>query len=192
MNVVSLALNKTLGGLREWMATYFPVGAIRKAFLRASGVKIGRGTKIGIGTIIRRHVTIGERCWIGHDVIIESYVEIGNETRIESLSQIGGPSRIGDHVFISSHFFGANDNRLTYHRRGHGTDLKGVTVEDYVRIGAHVMTLSGVTIGKGAVVGAYSLVTRDVKPYTLVFGIPAREHEDKLGLLREKILPEFL
>jgi len=189
---MSLALNKALGGFKEWMATYFPVGEVRKAFLRANGVKIGKGTKIGIGTIILKHVTIGDKCWIGHDVIIESNLEIGNNTRIESLSQFGGPSSIGDHVFISSHFFAANDNRLTYHRRGHGTDLKGVTVEDFARIGAHVMTLSGVTIGKGAIVGAYSLVTRDVKPYTLVFGIPAREHEDKLGLLREKILPEFL
>jgi len=191
MNVVRLVVNKALRGFKEWMATYFPIGEVRKAFLRASGVKIGRDTKIGIGTIIREHVTIGDRCWIGHDVIIESYVKIGNNTRIESLSQIGGPSSIGDHVFISSLFFAANDNRLTYHRRGHGTDLKGVTIEDYARIGAHVMTLYGVTIGEGAIVGAHSLVTRDVKPYTLVFGIPAREHEDKLGLLKEKILPKF-
>lgn len=192
MKAASLVLNKALGGLKEWMATYFPLGEVRKAFLRASGVKVGKDTKIGIGTIIRKHVTIGNKCWIGHDVIIESHVKIGNNTRIESLSQIGGPSRIGDHVFISSFFFGANDNRLTFHRKGHGTDLKGVTVEDYARVGAHVMTLSGVTIGKGAIVGAYSLVTRDVKQYTLVFGIPAREHEDKLGLLKEKILPEFM
>ena len=192
MNVVSLVLNKALGGFKEWMATYFLVGEVRKAFLRASGVKIGRGTRIGIGTIIRKHVTIGDKCWIGHDVIIENNVEIGNSTRIESLSQIGSFSNIGEHVFISSHFFAANDNRLTYHRRGHGTNLKGVNIENYVRIGAHVMTLAGVTIGKGAIVGAHSLVTRDVKPYTLVFGIPAREHEDKLGLLEEKILPEFM
>ena len=189
---MSLALNKALGGFKEWMATYFPVGEVRKAFLRANGVKIGTDTKIGIGTIILKHVTIGDKCWIGHDVIIESNLKIGNNTRIESLSQFGGPSSIGDHVFISSHFFAANDNRLTYHRRGHGTNLNGVTVEDYARIGAHVMTLSGVTIGKGAIVGAYSLVTRDVKPYTLVFGIPAREHEDKLGLLKEEILREFM
>jgi len=192
MKVASFVSNKVLGGFKEWMATYFPVGEVRKGFLQAIGVKIGRDTKIGIGTIIRKNVTIGERCWIGHDVIIEDRVEIGSNTRIESLSQIGGPSRIGDHVFISSFFFGANDNRLTYHRKGHGTNLKGVTVADYARIGAHVMTLSGVTIGEGAIVGGYSLVTRDVKPYTLVYGIPAREHEDKLGLLKEEILAGFM
>ena len=192
MNVVRLVVNKALRGFKEWMATYFPIGEVRKACLRASGVKIGRDTKIGIGTIIREHVTIGDKCWIGHDVIIESYVNIGDNTRIESLSQIGSFSNIGKHVFISSLFFAANDNRLTYHRRGHGTDLKGVTIENNVRIGAHVMTLSGVNIGEGAIVGAHSLVTRDVKPYTLVYGIPAHEHEDKLGLLKEKILPEFI
>lgn len=190
-NLLSLAISKVLRDFKESMAAYFPVGEVRKAFLRTMNVKIGRDTTIGIGTIIRKHVTIGDRCWIGHHVIIESYVKIGNKTRIESLSQIGGPSSIGDHVFISSFFFAANDNRLTYHRRGHGTNLKGVTIKDNVRIGAHVMTLSGVTIGEGAIVGGYTLVTRDVEPYTLVFGVPAHEHEDKLGLLEERVLPEF-
>jgi len=193
--LIRLGLNKALGGFKEWMGAYFPVEVVRKAFIRSKGVKIGRGTHIGIGTIIRKNVTIGDKCWIGHHVIIESNVKIGNNTRFESLSQIGGPSTIGDHVFISSHFFAANDNRMTYHRRGHGGaapfPFKGVIVEDYVRVGAHVMTLPGVRIGEGAIVGGGSLVTRDVKPYTLVFGVPAHEHKDRLGLLKEKIVPEF-
>ena len=177
------------------MAAYFPVETVRKAFIRSMGVKIGIGTHIGIGTVIKENVTIGDRCWIGHNNIIEPNVRIGNNTRLESLSQIGGPSTIGNHVFISSHFFAANDNRLTYHRRGHGGvapfPFKGVTIGDYARIGAHVMTLPGVTIGEGAIVGGGSLVTKDIKPYTLVFGVPAREHKDKQGLLKETILPRF-
>ena len=194
-HLIQLGLNKALRGFKEWMAAYFPVEVVRIAVLRSMSVKIGRGTHIAIGTIIKENVTIGDKCWIGHGNIIEPNVKIGNNTRLESLSQIGGPSTIGNHVFISSHFFAANDNRMTYHRRGHGGaapfPFKGVIVENYVRIGAHVMTLPGVRIGEGAMVGGGSLVTRDIKPYTLVFGIPAHEHEDKLGLLKEKILPEY-
>jgi acetyltransferase-like isoleucine patch superfamily enzyme len=53
------------------------------------------------------------------------------------------------------------------------------------------MTLPGVRIGEGANVGAYSLVTKDAEPYTLVYGIPAGKHNDKHGLLREEISPHF-
>jgi len=175
-----------------WMATYFPILPIRKAFLRSMDVKIGRDTKIGIGTIIRENTTIGEKCFIGNDVVFEGYTKVGNNTRIESQCHITSYSTIGDHVFIAPFFLSTNDNRIAYHRKGHGTGFKGVTIENYARIAGHVMTLPGVTIGEGAIVGAHSLVTRDVKPYTLVFGVPAREHEDKLGLLKEKILPKFM
>jgi len=54
------------------------------------------------------------------------------------------------------------------------------------------VTLPSVRIGEGAIVGAYSLVTKDVEPYTLVYGIPAKKHEDRHGLLREKTLPQFM
>ena len=71
--------------------------------------------------------------------------------------------------------------------RGHGKNLLGVVIEDNARIAGHVMKLPGVKIGKGAIVGAYSLVTKNVEPYTLVYGIPAEEQDDKHGLLKEEI-----
>ena len=54
------------------------------------------------------------------------------------------------------------------------------------------MTLPSDTIGEGAVVGAHSLVTKDVKPHTLVYGIPAVEHQDKYEILNEDVNPRHL
>lgn len=188
MSILRLVMDKTLDGFKEWSAAYFPVFTIRKAFLQARNVKIGRYSKVGMGTIIREDTTIGEKCFIGDNVVLEGYTKVGNNTRIESQCHITSYSTIGDYVFIGPFFVSTNDSRLSYHRKGHGTGLKGVTIENYARIAGHVMTLPGVTIGEGAIVGASSLVTRDVKPYTLVYGVPAHEHEDKHGLLKEKIL----
>ena len=48
-----------------------------------------------------------------------------------------------------------------------------MVVEDYAYVGSHAIVLPGVTIGRGGVVGAGSVVTKDVQPYTLVAGVPA-------------------
>jgi len=141
--------------------------------MRYRNVSIGKGTWVGRGTVIRGNVKIGRDCYIGPYCIITRF------------------SRIGNHVFIAPFFLSTNDNRMAYHRRGHGTNLRGVTIGDHVRIAGHVMTLPGVRIGEGAIVGAYSLVTKDVEPYTLVYGIPAKKHKDRHGFLEEKILPRF-
>jgi acetyltransferase-like isoleucine patch superfamily enzyme len=80
---------------------------------------------------------------------------------------------------------------MSYHRSVPAKDMLGVIIEDDVRIAGHVMTLPGAKIGEGAIVGAYSLVTRNVRPYTFVYGIPTEEHDDKNGLLKQAILPKF-
>ena len=64
---------------------------------------------------------------------------------------------------------------------------KPVFIKDNVWIGTRVTVLSGVTIGEGAVVGANSLVTKDVPPYSLVAGVPARVIKEKVNILLKKI-----
>ena len=146
---------------------------------------------MGRGTVIRDNVKIGRDCHIGDLCVFVGQTIVGDKTCIGAQCHITRFSRIGSHVFVAPFFLSTNDNRMAYHRRGHGTNLRGVTIEDYVRIAGHVMTLPGVRIGEGAIVGAYSLVTKDVEPYTLVYGIPAKKHKDKHDLLEEKILPRF-
>lgn len=60
----------------------------------------------------------------------------------------------------------------------HQTLIKGsITIEDDVWIGSHTIILPDISIGKGAVVGAGSVVTKDIQPYSIVFGNPARHYK---------------
>lgn len=186
-----MSMLKQVGkSLRVWMATYFPLWQVRKAFLLTLRVRVGRGTRIELGTVIRQDTIVGKNCYIGNECVFEGHTRIGDNVRIESQCHITSYSTIGDYVFIGPCFVSTNDNRMAYRRRGHGRGFKGVAIGKKARIAGQVMTLPGVTIGEGAIVGAFSLITSDVKPYTLVRGIPAREHEDRQGLLREDIETE--
>lgn len=171
---------------------YYVFRTLERNSMRQRNVSIGKGTLVGRETIIRDNVQIGRDCYIGDLCVFAGQTVVGDKTCITVQCHITRFSRIGNHVFIAPFFLSTNDNRMTYHRRGHGMNLIGVTIEDYVRIAGHVMTLPGVRIGEGAIVGAYSLVTKDVEPYTLVYGIPAKKHKDRHGLLKEKILPRFM
>jgi len=63
---------------------------------------------------------------------------------------------------------------MTHRRAGHGQNLIGFTTEKYVRIAINVTVLPGVRFGEGCLVGAGSVVTKDVPPYKVVMGVPAR------------------
>jgi acetyltransferase-like isoleucine patch superfamily enzyme len=89
--------------------------------------------------------------------------------------------RIGKEVFIAPLFVGANDPRMCHARREF-MDYKDVpyAIEDYVRIAVGVTVLPGVVIKENALVGAHSLVTKDVEPSTMVRGVPAKVYGEVL------------
>lgn len=102
-------------------------------------------------------------------------ITIGPHTIIGDTAFLDGRSglSIGSNVNIGSH--------VTIYTRQHDIDAPDfaevggpVEVKDYAYIGSHAIVLPGVTIGQGAVVGAGSVVTKDVEPFTLVAGAPAR------------------
>lgn len=159
--------------------------------MRTRNSYVGSGSSLGKGVVVNNSVRIGRNCHIGDLCVLLGDTTIGDYSTIEPQCHITRFSKIGNHVFIAPFFLSTNDNKMTYHRKDHGKNLTGVTIQDYVRIAGHVMTLPGVTIGEGAIVGSYSLVTKDVEAYTLVYGIPAEKHEDKNGLLKETIDPRF-
>lgn len=116
-------------------------------------------------------ITIGSHCYIGKDVTVEtnaafgSYVLIGNRVGFvgrhdHDFSQVGIPVRFGRWV-------GARVD-LSPHR------AEAVVIEDDVWIGYGSTVLSGVTIGRGAIVAAGAVVTKDVAPYSIVGGNPAK------------------
>ena len=154
----------------------------------------GRRLEIGRGAVIRSHAviyegsTFGERLETGHHVTLREGLDVGRNLRVGSGADLLGSSRIGDFVRMHSGVFvcqGATignfvwlyvNTILTDDPHPPNDDcLVGPTIEDYAVVAANCCVGPGVTIGQGAVVGASSMVTRDVAPGKLVLGVPARE-----------------
>jgi acetyltransferase-like isoleucine patch superfamily enzyme len=107
-------------------------------------------------------------------------ISIGKDTTIGRYSYLDGRSvlHIGDHVSISPHV-----HIITASHEIDSSSFanlwKAVTIEDYAWIGSRATILPGVKIGKGAVVATGAVVTKDVQPFTVVAGIPARKIKDR-------------
>lgn len=150
------------------------------------GLHIGKGCRFWAA----RGITIGRQCYIGKEVVIETNASIGDYALIASrvafvgrhdhgIDRLGVPMRFGPWV-------GAAD-------APEAVKSEGVVVEDDVWIGFGAIVLSGVRIGRGAIVAAGAVVTRDVDPYDIVGGSPAktvsRRHVDPQDRARhERIL----
>nr|WP_116370133.1 DapH/DapD/GlmU-related protein [Cupriavidus taiwanensis] len=134
-------------------------------------VTIGSRTLLGDGASIRENCRIGSFCIISRYVTINYDTIIGDRTKIMDNSHITGKAIVGNDVFISVMVGTTNDNLIT---AGFGDHIRGPVIEDRAVIGVGASLLPAVQIGTGAVVAAGSVVTKDVKPSTLVAGIPAR------------------
>lgn len=136
-------------------------------------VKIGNNTLIGDGASIREQCIVGEYCIISRYVTINYNSVIGDKVKIMDLSHITGNCFIGDNVFISTHVCMVNDNNMG--GKGYVDEIiQGPRIENSARIGAGVVLLPKIVIGKNAVVAVGSVVNKDVRPNVLVAGNPAR------------------
>lgn len=145
----------------------------------APDVKIGRGVRI-FGFVNLYGCSIGDNSKIGTFVEIQKNAEIGSNVKISSHTFICEGVQIEDEVFIGHNVSFINDKypRATNVGGALQTESDWSVVPTIVRRGASIGTsatiLCGVTIGEFAVIGAGSVVTRDVPPYTVVAGNPAR------------------
>jgi acetyltransferase-like isoleucine patch superfamily enzyme len=136
-------------------------------------VEIGAHTLIGDGASIREQCRIGSCSVVGRHVTINYEVTIGDRTKIMDHSWLAGNMVIGSDVFISGGVLTTNDNTMGRNGYQEGK-MVGPHIEDHVLIGVGAMLLPGVTVGKGAIVGAGAVVTKNVEPGTIVMGLPAR------------------
>jgi acetyltransferase-like isoleucine patch superfamily enzyme len=143
---------------------------------RAPGCHItsGQGSSVGPGTILLAHRDL--------DRGFPSHIAIGERTAINeycNLRAAGGNIRIGNYCQIAQFctLVAANHTTETVKFMTNAPlDISkaSITVEDDVWIGANSVILPGVTVGRGAVIGAGSVVTKDVAAYTICAGNPAR------------------
>jgi len=136
------------------------------------GCEIGGGTFLGVGCVLRPNTKIGKNCVIGHYCIFEGGCVVGDGVTIGPHGVITRNAVVGDEVFFGPHYVGINDRKMGYHRKD--VVLTPPLIKRAVRIGCSVVVLPGVIVGENSVVGACSVVTKDVAPRTIVFGAPAR------------------
>lgn len=150
------------------IAGRIPSHMLRNVLYQAGGIKIGKGTAIHMGArFYDTNIEIGEDSIIGEKAILDGRARL----------------KIGSHVAMASEVMIYNSEHNINDEFFKATESP-VTIEDYVFVGPRAIILPGVTIGTGAVVAAGAVVTKDVPPYAIAAGVPAKI----IGERREKNL----
>ena len=131
-------------------------------------VVIGRKLRTGHGALIREHVTLGDNCIVGTQAILDGYIKVASKSMIQSQCYVTQSVKIGTGVFIAPGCIFLDNKKVVL-----GQGLNGPKVEDYVRISAGAKILPGVTIGKYALIGAGSVVVKDIPSKAIAYGVPA-------------------
>ena len=136
-------------------------------------VQIGDNCLIGDHASIREGAVIADRCLISRNVTLNYNVTVGEGTKILDNTHITGNCTIGANVFTSAGVVTVNDNNIG--RAGY-TDggITGPVIGDYVSVGASAVLMPAVQIGDNSIVAAGSVVKKNVKPYSVVAGNPAK------------------
>ena len=139
------------------------------------GAEIGEGTKVWHFTHIMSGAKVGKKCSIGQNVNIGGKAIIGNGVKIQNNVSLYADVVIEDDVFCGpSCVFTNVINPRAFIERKH--EYKQTLIKKGASIGANATIVCGVTVGEYALIGAGSVVTKDVPPYALVYGNPARVH----------------
>lgn len=135
--------------------------------------KIGNGTHIWHFSHIMSNCIIGERCNIGQNVVISPDVRIGNNVKIQNNVSVYTGVICEDDVFLgpSMVFTNVINPRSHVSRK---SEYRQTIIHRGASIGANATIVCGHEIGEYALIGAGSVVTKDVKPYALMVGNPAR------------------
>jgi len=160
-------------------------------FKREDFASIGENVIIEEGVLVfeAKHISIGSNVYIGHHAILRGYdrseMIIGDDTWIGQFCymnsaggvEIGSRVGIGPGVKIMSSKHGEEGRDVPILLCD--LEFAGVVIEDDCDIGMGAIVLPGVTVGRGSQVGAGAVVTKDVPPYAVVAGVPARKIRER-------------
>jgi acetyltransferase-like isoleucine patch superfamily enzyme len=147
---------------------------IRSGAVVYADVRIGMNTLVGHHTLLRTGVRLGDETLLGHHLVVERKTRIGQHVRCSPGSHLTSSIRIADRVFLGAGVRTVNDQRLTWRDPRREPSLVPPVFCIGAKVGSGTTVLSGVTVGEHALVGAGSVVTRDVPPGMLAYGNPAR------------------
>lgn len=148
-------------------------GCIVRANTDASpGITLGEDTWINEYVVLnanRGSISLGDRCWMGPHCLIygNGHVTIGNDVLIAAHTSINTISHVATRTDVAM--------------GSQGVYTDPIVIEDDVWIGLNCTILQGVTIGRGSIIGAGAVVTRDIPPFSIAVGIPARVRGRRTG-----------
>lgn len=159
-----------------------------------TGTSFGERVLIGDLASLREGCRVGDRAIVGRGTMALADCTIGSFVRIQDQVHVVGGMVVEEHVFLAMGVVTTNDNDVYMSRFGlTGSEQRGAPVlRRFAAVGAGATILPGVEIGEGALVGAGSVVTRDVAPWTIVMGAPAREREPVPAEWRRLIVEQIL
>lgn len=144
-------------------------GVLRSGTIVYTHTRIDRGLNTGHYAVIREHTTIGEHCVVGSQTVLNGYTKIGDRTRINTACAIPQSMTIGRGVFIAP-LVSFSDNERAIPGEGN----QGAVIEDFVRIGIGAKILPKIRVGRGALIGAGSVVTKNIPEKAIAYGVPAK------------------
>ena len=142
--------------------------------------RLGPGTSVWQLATVRENAVLGRDCIVGRGAYVDDHVRMGDRVKLQNHALVYAPAVLEDGVFIGPAAVLTNDRfprsvspggRL---KRAEDWTAEGVVVREGASVGARAVVVPGVEIGRYAMVGAGAVVTRDVPPYALVVGVPAR------------------
>lgn len=137
-----------------------PSHTVRKVIQQSAGIKIGKGSTIHMGAVFYepKGIQIGDDTVIGENAVLDGRDKL----------------TIGNHVAFASEVMVYNSQH-DIHDDNFKAITKPVAIGDYVFVGPRAIILPGVTVGRGAIVAAGAIVTKDVEQFAIVAGVPAKK-----------------